>query len=79
MTNIAFTYNKEKNGRKAFIPGVPLRDLTVAKFESLSEAQKVAVEHSEFYQRYTKKRKPKPVAVEDDSGEAGADLQGVEK
>lgn len=70
MSEIAYLYDKEKNPRGAFIPGVPLRDLTAAEFAGLSDAHKDSVKRQAFYRPVRKK--PKSAVPPGDKKESGA-------
>ncbi|MBK9944306.1 MAG: hypothetical protein IPP13_22120 [Kouleothrix sp.] len=49
MSEIAFTYSKEDNPGETFIPGVPLRDLTVAEVQAMPKHMRDGVRKLSFY------------------------------
>lgn len=48
---IARYYEASKNPDGAFLPGVPLRDLTLAEFDALPVWLQLSVDASPFYRR----------------------------
>lgn len=49
MSEIAFTYSKEHNPGETFIPGVPLRDLSVAEVQAMPKHLRDGVQKLSFY------------------------------
>lgn len=64
MDTIAYRYSADANPDAAFIPGVPLRDLTVADFQSLTEYQRAGVRDCRFYVAETGADEPAAPPVE---------------
>ena len=75
MSEIAFVYDEKKNPRTAFITGIPLRDLTVAKFDALTADKQEQVRRAVFFvaqedvvkPKKRRPRKPVPPATDEEA------------
>lgn len=57
---IARYYDEAKNPDGAFLPGVPLADLTEAQFEALPDWLRLSVDASPFYRKTKPNATPAP-------------------
>mgnify|MGYP000915409520 CR=1 FL=1 len=71
MSEIAYTYDGERNPDKSFIPGVPLRDLTVEEVQSMPRYVHAGVAQQPFYLATA----AAPALVEQATAEADASEQ----
>lgn len=54
-----FRYDPNKNPRNAYIPGVPLRDLSAEEFDALPPGVQTSVTRCDWYVLPTKTRRAK--------------------
>lgn len=64
MDKIFRRYLPERNPTGAYLPGVPLRDLTRADYDALPDWLKVSVDRVPFYAAPRAETRPEPPAKE---------------
>lgn len=62
MDTIAYRYDADANPDGAFIPGVPLRDLTLADLDQLTAHQRAGIPLYPFYTLVITPPEPEPAA-----------------